>query len=1090
MFGKGSNTTTSTQTPDPRAMQAYQDLLRRAGQISRTPYEAYGGELTAGINEQQQRGISGINQYAGFALPYIQQAGEYAKQAAQPISAADIQRYQSPYTQQVVDAMQKQFANTNAQQQSSVLGNAAAQGALGGDRSAVAQANLAGQQQAQEAPVIAGLYNTGYQNASQMALAQQQAMAQGAYSLGNLGVAGQNAALQGAGAQFGAGTAEQQTQQQRDMALYQQFMQRQAFPYQQLQWLAGLDTGVGSQMGGTSTTTGPPPNPWAQWMGLGMAGAGMFGPSSGHARGGKVAGFAPGGMVAPWPGGGGGVSGPGTLMDGPSGGQLGNPQGPGIAGGYGPLTPLQGGLGNPQGPGSYGPMAGFGQRFNQWMDNHPQWQNRHPGFASWGNGLMSGFGRSSMPGGVSGPGGTMDGTSTQMPGGGAGAAGPGGMVDGNPMQMPGGGVSGPGAMLDGNSISASGAISGPSANFSADAPGRVGATAPGGIGAPPAVSANQTSDMRPHYDDGGGVAGFGGMPWGGAGGWIPNAQITHGSGPPKPPGAPGHDKPADTAGAAKGLSSAMSGLGSLGSSALSGLGEAMPETMASVAEFLPFLALKRGGRAGFAPGGDVSPFDDFDADYPGAPGLTRKALLADAGRRHAGEPALYAEDDSVPLPRARPEEADAVAPETAEPSLGRQNLRSAPEVNPETARSGFGGFGLSDAARTGLMAAGLGMMASRSPNLGQAIGEGGLQGISAYSSVETARKKLEAHADEVAKKLKAESAKEARLQEAQDATADYRERMLEQGKMPPGMRMVNGKLEESPGYTDTLQKIEKAKTEGKGTTLEPATLNGAAEQYLKTGTFPPQVGRGNTPQAVADRNAIMNHAYQLAGERGIDPEGLPKRWQKFRSEQTNITRFMSGPQGNSIRSLNVATDHLQTLSTLGEALKNSNYPLFNELAQRWSQMTGSAVPTNFDTAKQIIGTEVIKAIGVAGAGTKDEREAMSSRFARASSPEQLQGAINETIKPLLIGQLRGLRHQFMQATGLDSAGFDDLLMPSTRSWMGSGSPEPGRATPANAAPAAPVGGGAKPDPAVRFRQLTEGGMSKADAYAKMHAEGY
>ena len=68
----------------------------------------------------------------------------YANQSAQDITGADIARYQSPYTQQVVDATQAQFNNQNAQQQSQLLGNAAAQNALGGDRAAVAQANLAG----------------------------------------------------------------------------------------------------------------------------------------------------------------------------------------------------------------------------------------------------------------------------------------------------------------------------------------------------------------------------------------------------------------------------------------------------------------------------------------------------------------------------------------------------------------------------------------------------------------------------------------------------------------------------------------------------------------------------------------------------------------------------------------------------------------------------------------------------------------------------------------------------------------------------------------------------------------------------------
>src|SRR4029077_3395058 len=128
---------------------------------------------------------------------------------------------------------------------------------------------------------IAGLYNQSYNQGVGTAQQQQQNMANAAYSLGNLGVAGQNAGLAGATAQFGAGTAQQQNEQQRLNALYQQFQMQQAFPYQQAQWLAGLQTGVGSQMGGTSTTTAPPPNSTAQMAGLGIAGIGAIGQAGG-----------------------------------------------------------------------------------------------------------------------------------------------------------------------------------------------------------------------------------------------------------------------------------------------------------------------------------------------------------------------------------------------------------------------------------------------------------------------------------------------------------------------------------------------------------------------------------------------------------------------------------------------------------------------------------------------------------------------------------------------------------------------------------------------------------------------------------------
>src|SRR4029077_15569964 len=141
MGNKGSNTTTQTSAPNAAAMQAYQDLLARAGGVASQGYQPYTGELVAPMNAQQNLGINAINQNAGFAQPYISQAANYANTAAQPLSVADIQRYQNPYIQNVVSATEAQFNNQNAQQQSNLVGNAAAQHALGGNRVGVAQAN-------------------------------------------------------------------------------------------------------------------------------------------------------------------------------------------------------------------------------------------------------------------------------------------------------------------------------------------------------------------------------------------------------------------------------------------------------------------------------------------------------------------------------------------------------------------------------------------------------------------------------------------------------------------------------------------------------------------------------------------------------------------------------------------------------------------------------------------------------------------------------------------------------------------------------------------------------------------------------------
>lgn len=153
-------------------------------------YNNYSGEAN---NLYSTAGATNLNQVAS---PYINSAtgeigsaqGELGVASAAP-NAATIAQYESPYTQQVVDATQAQFNNQNQQQQQGVVSNAVSQGAWGGDRSAVAQALTAGQEQLAQAPVIAGLENQGYTQALGEANTQQQAALSAAQGYGSLGTA-------------------------------------------------------------------------------------------------------------------------------------------------------------------------------------------------------------------------------------------------------------------------------------------------------------------------------------------------------------------------------------------------------------------------------------------------------------------------------------------------------------------------------------------------------------------------------------------------------------------------------------------------------------------------------------------------------------------------------------------------------------------------------------------------------------------------------------------------------------------------------------------------------------------------------------
>ena len=166
-------------------------------------------------------------------------------------------------------------------------------------------------------------------------------------------------------------------------------------------------------------------------------------------------------------------------------------------------------------------------------------------------------------------------------------------------------------------------------------------------------------------------------------------------------------------------------------------------------------------------------------------------------------------------------------------------------------------------------------------------------------------------------------------------------------------------------------------------------------------------------------------------------EDIKRAAQTYQTQQVAQNRFLSGPQGNTIRSLNVVESHLKTMQQLATELKNGNIQAFNKIAQRWAEENGQPAPTNFDTAKQIVGTEIIKALGVAGAGTESERTAAGDAFNRARSPQAIDGAIG-VVQQLLGGQLKGLRRQYTSSTGMPESSFDEMLEPETRQILGGG----------------------------------------------------
>ena len=266
-MGNKTNTATQTSTPPAGVLSQYQALLNRASGVST-------GATVAPLTDTQQQAIGSFNQIPSSFLP---QASNYVQQGAAPITGSQISNYSNPFQQSVVNATMGNINETNAEQQQQVTGNAIAQGALGGNRVGVAQGELARQQGLANDQTFAGLNAGNYQQALAAAQQDRAASAAAAGAEGNL----QTQALQGATAQLGAGTV----QQQQNAAQLQQ-------PYQQASWLASLLGGVGPLQGQTQKTTTPGPNIGSQILGGGLS---LLGGFLGMGRGGGIQGYAAGG---------------------------------------------------------------------------------------------------------------------------------------------------------------------------------------------------------------------------------------------------------------------------------------------------------------------------------------------------------------------------------------------------------------------------------------------------------------------------------------------------------------------------------------------------------------------------------------------------------------------------------------------------------------------------------------------------------------------------------------------------------------------------------------------------------------------------
>jgi hypothetical protein len=332
-MGKGGGgggqpqTTTAYQTNLPEYAKPYVENMLNAAQkqiynddmTSFRPYKAYSSDprdYFAGPSGLQQ---STYNEAAGMQTPgqYGMATGlgglaamgqmgagrQFQQQATNPFA---IQAYMSPFMQNVVDTQKLSALRDFQVAQPMRQAQQVRQGAFGGSRSAIenaeAQRNLMSQLQSIQA--------TGTQKAFEDAQRQQQfganlglqglsGASQTAGMLGQLGGAQQQADIARLGLQNQLGGQQQQFQQGIINQAIQDYATQQQYPFMQLSTMSNLLRGLPMQ---AMTTQGyqAAPSAISQLGGLGATALGAYGAAGGFraAQGGEVKSYAAGGVAS------------------------------------------------------------------------------------------------------------------------------------------------------------------------------------------------------------------------------------------------------------------------------------------------------------------------------------------------------------------------------------------------------------------------------------------------------------------------------------------------------------------------------------------------------------------------------------------------------------------------------------------------------------------------------------------------------------------------------------------------------------------------------------------------------------------------
>lgn len=390
--------------------------------------------------------------------------------------------------------------------------------------------------------------------------------------------------------------------------------------------------------------------------------------------------------------------------------------------------------------------------------------------------------------------------------------------------------------------------------------------------------------------------------------------------------------------------------------------------------------------------------------------------------------------------------------------------------------------------RVPLISAGLGMMASQSPFLGTAIGEGGLAGLGSYQKakaqqatqaqadkefglkergVELDAKRLDQQAKDSAARLALETKRVALAENSPDSPL---------GKLEHDRKLGLVSEEDYRAAKATLGSAAMTDMPGVPLTAKGVPDPASQEQFLS----------GLDPSMAALIKGIANYQLDIpkvtslrGGERARIAQIVSQYDPTFDMSQYGARAAMrksitSGNYSNAINSANLVIQHLDTLKKSIAGLDNSNFTPYNTVANWMKSAGGDPAINKFNTARDAAASELAKVFKGTGSTSEEEIKAWKGNLDLNGSPAQVKAAIDQSID-LLASRLDTIRTQYQSAMGkptdfnfltphsrevLKDLGVDASVLDTDGAIEGSGG-EP----PAPGAKQAPDGNWYVPDPA-------------------------